>query len=110
MANFYEDNDDLRFYVERAIDWGPLVAATEMGAGGEEIPSVQDAIEMYRDVLTMVGEFSAEAIAPLAPGLDKQPLELVDGDVVFPKTSRASSTRSPNSSCTACVCPSTSAA
>ena len=30
MANFFHDNDDLKFYVEKGIDWEPLVRATEM--------------------------------------------------------------------------------
>ena len=29
MANFYADNDDLRYYVERGIDWEPLVRLRE---------------------------------------------------------------------------------
>ena len=29
MENFYDDNDDMRFYVERAIEWTPLVDLTE---------------------------------------------------------------------------------
>ena len=31
MANFYRDNDDLRFYMERGLDWAPLVELTEYG-------------------------------------------------------------------------------
>ncbi len=29
MANFYTDNEDLRYYIEKGIDWEPLVALTE---------------------------------------------------------------------------------
>ena len=29
MANFYTDNEDLRWYIERGIDWEPLVRTTE---------------------------------------------------------------------------------
>ena len=29
MGNFYDDNDDLRFYVERGLDWETLVRLTE---------------------------------------------------------------------------------
>ena len=32
MPNFYADNDDLRFYLERGIDWAPVVEATEFGS------------------------------------------------------------------------------
>ena len=31
MPSFYDDNDDLRWWVERGIDWAPLVWLTELG-------------------------------------------------------------------------------
>ena len=31
MASFLTDNDDLRFYLERGIDWDALVEVTEYG-------------------------------------------------------------------------------
>ena len=33
MANHYEDNDDLRFYVENAIDWAPLLKLMDYDGG-----------------------------------------------------------------------------
>ena len=29
MPNFYTDNEDLRYYIERGVDWEPLVRLTE---------------------------------------------------------------------------------
>jgi 3-(methylthio)propanoyl-CoA dehydrogenase len=31
MASFLTDNDDLRFYLERGLDWDALVEVTEYG-------------------------------------------------------------------------------
>ena len=85
MANYYDDNEDLRFYVERAIDWKPLVELTEHDLKAPEAPeSVEEAVEIYRDVLSMIGQLSAEDIAPKAAEIDKVGLGFEDGQVVFP--------------------------
>lgn len=86
MANFYRDNDDLRFYVERGIDWRPLVELVEQRfrlPDGHK--SLEEALAFYGDVLEMVGEFSAEEIAPRAAAVDREGLKLADGEVVFSK-------------------------
>ncbi len=85
MANFFHDNQDLKFYVEKGIDWEPLVRATEMdfrlpGA----FPSSKEALEFYREILDMVGGFVADEIAPHAAQLDREAVAHVDGEAVFP--------------------------
>ena len=58
MASFYEDNDDLRFYLERAVDWGPLVRLTEHDRRAEGSPaSVEEAVGTYKELLELVGTF-----------------------------------------------------
>jgi len=84
MGNFYEDNDDLRFYVERYIDWDELVRLTEYewrSEGGFE--TVEEAREFYVDLLNLVGSFTADEIAPLAAEIDREKPKLVDGEVVY---------------------------
>lgn len=83
MANFYLDNDDLRFHVERALDWAPLVELTEDGfkAPGAYASSAE-AVEAYKEMLAQIGQFVAERVAPVALSLDGQPPRLVDGEVV----------------------------
>ena len=49
MANFYKDNDDLRFYIERAIDWAPLVEVTERGFRPDGPQSVDEAVRLMRE-------------------------------------------------------------
>jgi alkylation response protein AidB-like acyl-CoA dehydrogenase len=87
MANFLHDNDDLLYYLERGIDWAPLVEATERGMiGTDGAPgTVDEAVQSYRDMATMVGTFVAERIAPFAKQIDEQGIKLVDGEAVLPK-------------------------
>ncbi len=85
MANFYDDNDDLKFYVEKYIDWEPLVRLTEFDYrlnGGFE--NVEDALDFYRSVLDLVGNFAANEIAPNAAQIDREHPFLEDGVVKFP--------------------------
>ena len=85
MASYYDDNDDLRWYVTRGIEWGPLIALTERGFVDDEGPSdAAEALELYEDVLKMAGQFVADSIAPHAAAIDAKGVSLVDGEVVFP--------------------------
>ncbi len=85
-ANFFLDNEDLRFQFENVINWGEIVDITEAGytlPGGHA--NLQDAMEFYRSVMEAVGEFSAEFIAPRWRQIDTQGNHLVDGEVVYGK-------------------------
>jgi alkylation response protein AidB-like acyl-CoA dehydrogenase len=85
MANFYTDNDDLRWYIERGIDWDELVRCTEAdfrNPGGPK--SVDEALAFYKETLEMVGGFVADEIAPHAPQLDREGVRLENGEAVFP--------------------------
>jgi alkylation response protein AidB-like acyl-CoA dehydrogenase len=86
MANYYLDNEDVRFYVERGIDWAPLVALVEQDfALPDGHKTLEEALTFYKEVLELVGQFSAEEIAPRAAEIDRAGLHLADGEVVFPK-------------------------
>ena len=85
MANFLKDNDDLLYYLERGIDWEELVRATEPNLGVGDAPdSVEEAVELYRDILELVGQFVAEEVAPRAAAIDAAGLTLQGGEVVVP--------------------------
>ena len=61
MANFFKDNDDLRYYFEKGIDWKAIVDVTEVSTSTDDgFASTEEAIEFYRDIAEMVGEFVAE--------------------------------------------------
>lgn len=81
MANFFEDNDDLQYYLDRGLDWSPLVGLVEQdfkAPGG--YANLDDARAAYRDILAMVGEFAAEQIAPRALTIDHKGVSLKDGE------------------------------
>ena len=85
MANFYDDNGDLRFYVDKCIDWEPLVRLTEYDfkmPGGFE--NLDEALDFYKSVLDLVGNFTANEIAPYAAKIDKEHPYLEEGVVKFP--------------------------
>lgn len=87
MANFYKDNDDLRFYLETYLDWRPLVEITEAEFRADDaFPNVDEATAFYREILEMVGEVTADAIAPHAAALDQEHPHLEGHEVVVPPT------------------------
>ncbi|MCA9570295.1 MAG: acyl-CoA dehydrogenase family protein, partial [Myxococcales bacterium] len=86
MPNYYADNEDLRYYIERGVDWEPLVRATEADLRDPEGPStVEEAVSTYTDVLDMIGRFVAEEVQPRVPTIDAEHPRLVDGRVVYPE-------------------------
>ncbi len=86
MGNFYRDNDELQYYLERGVDWAPLVRLTEFDFRHDDgFDSVDDALDFYESVAEMVGRFVSEEIDPHAAEIDREGLELVDGEVQFPE-------------------------
>ena len=85
MPNFYTDNEDLRFYVEQQLDWAPLVELTEFFHKAEgAFENADEAVDFYRSVLDMLGEFAANEIAPHSATIDTEHATLQNGDVTFP--------------------------
>ncbi|MFQ5589891.1 MAG: acyl-CoA dehydrogenase family protein [Phycisphaerae bacterium] len=86
MANFFEDNDDIRFLFEH-IDLRAIASATEhvtaaadrvdarsgAVAGTDYAPvDDDDAIDNYRRILTIAGDLAANVIAPRAQVIDRE--------------------------------------
>ncbi|MCF7955940.1 MAG: acyl-CoA dehydrogenase family protein [Phycisphaerae bacterium] len=86
MANFYKDNDDIRFLLQH-IDLGELAELAEQGfkfAGEfDNAPAdAQEAAVNYKMVLDSVGELSGDFIAPRGEHIDRQgTTHLEDGTV-----------------------------
>lgn len=81
MANFFDDNDDLQYYMERGLDWAPIIGLVEQDyriPGG--YASEDEARAAYRDILGMVGEFAAEQVAPRSMAIDQKGVHLKDGE------------------------------
>ena len=85
MTNFYDDNLDLKYYVDREIDWEPLVRLTEYDFRAEGgFTNSEEALEFFQGVLDLVGDFAANEIAPHAAAIDREHPWLDDGVVHFP--------------------------
>ena len=85
MANFLRDNDDLCFYLDRAINWEALVPLTEREvADADAFKSTADAVAFYRDVLDTMAEFVADEIDPHSAEIDRGGVIYDEGEVHFP--------------------------
>ncbi|MCK6544800.1 AAA family ATPase [Myxococcota bacterium] len=85
MASFFHDNEDLRFYAERGIDWASLVEVTEYlyrAPGGPK--DAAEAKSFYLDILGLVGELAAEKVAPFAAEIDREGVKFEGGEAHFP--------------------------
>ena len=83
MANFYDDNEDLKFYIEKYVDWESLVSLVENNFKlPDGFSNTDEATDFYRDFFSMLGNFVADEIAPKIPIIEKNYLKLVDGEVV----------------------------
>ncbi|MFW2389205.1 MAG: acyl-CoA dehydrogenase family protein [Polyangiales bacterium] len=88
MANFFKDNADLQYYFDKGVDWDSLVRITEhefSEADGDGFGTTEEAVDFYRDIIEMFGEFVAEEIKPYEKEIDEKGVDLVDGEVVFPE-------------------------
>jgi alkylation response protein AidB-like acyl-CoA dehydrogenase len=83
MSNYFTDNEDLRWYVDRGIDWAPLIEATEYGfRAPDAMKNVPEAVAFYREVLESIGELAAKYVGERSAAMDRQHPHVVDGEVV----------------------------
>ena len=88
MANFYADNDDIKFLFKH-MDVARLAGIVEEGfkfAGEFDFApaSAQDAVDNYQRILNSIGEIAGERIAPTAEETDKVGNTLnADGSVTY---------------------------
>jgi hypothetical protein len=80
-TNFFLDNDDLRFQVSR-VDWGTLVDLQEqLFLDEDRLQSGAEGRAAYEELLTALGVFVANEVAPYEHELDQQHATLQDGEV-----------------------------
>jgi 3-(methylthio)propanoyl-CoA dehydrogenase len=85
MANFLDDNPDLQFYMGPGVDWDTLAWVTELGFRHPEgFRDAGQAMSFYREVVSSVGRFAADEIAPFAAEIDRQGVGFHDGEVTSP--------------------------
>ncbi len=83
MANFFDDNEDLNWYIETGLDWEPIVRLTEYDWKAEDgFTDAGEAVDFYKDVFNLVGEFAATEIAPRWAELDAAHPHLAEGEAV----------------------------
>jgi len=75
VASFYQDNQDMQFYVDKYIDWNRLGQLIAHG------PIDSDVVQTYKDILDLIGDFVANEIAPRAKQLDIDPITVENGEV-----------------------------
>ena len=76
MANFFEDNEDIKFLFEH-VDLKQIATVQEDGFQRRDGPGeayapldADDAVDNYRRILTITGDVAADAIAPRAEQID----------------------------------------
>lgn len=85
--NFYTDNADLKFCMEKMVEWDKIIALKE-NIGAEDCPyaDAEEAIQTYLSMLEdPVGSLAAQRIAPRAVEVDDTGCQFQDGQVVFPE-------------------------
>jgi len=83
MANFFKDNDDLRFYLDKGIDWTPIVELTErLYTAPDGFENKDEAVGFYGEVLDLIGSFVGDEIAPHVAEVDREGVKLVNGEAV----------------------------
>ncbi len=89
MANYFTDNTDLLFHFDR-LQLEDVVDIAEHGyreaAQYDYAPAdYQDALDNYRKVLEIVGDITANTVAPQAAAVDEEGSHFVDGQVIYAK-------------------------
>jgi alkylation response protein AidB-like acyl-CoA dehydrogenase len=85
--NFYLDNADLVFQIEKLIDWDAIVRLKE-DVGSEECPfaTTEEAAATYCELLAdPIGALAAERIAPRAADVDREGCQFDGTTVKFPE-------------------------
>lgn len=87
MANFYTDNEDLRFHLNHPL-MKKIVELKEMSYRDKDEydyapQNFDDAMDSYDKVMEIVGDICANIIAPNAESVDHEGPQVVDNHVVY---------------------------
>ncbi|MBQ76007.1 MAG: acyl-CoA dehydrogenase [Gammaproteobacteria bacterium] len=88
MANYYQDNSDIQFHFKNR-DLSRVISLVEDDFAESNkyayAPKNQeDALDNYERVLAIVGEISADFVAPRAREVDSTGAQYADGEVAYP--------------------------
>lgn len=87
MANFYTDNENLKFHLSHPL-MEKIVKLKENNYSEKDVHDYapldfEDALDSYDKVLEIIGEISGDIIAPNAESVDQEGPQLVDNAVVY---------------------------
>jgi len=89
MADFFADNADLNWIVDHGVDWKTLYEQTALLEGdAPQHATWEEARDFYKEILSLIGQFAANEIAPYTEELDREEPRLEDGEVIFPARSQ----------------------
>ncbi len=85
--NFYTDCPDLKFLMEKVVDWKSVIALKEhIGEADCPYSDADEAVAAYLSMLEdPVGSMAAQRIAPRAVEVDDTGCQFKDGAVIFPE-------------------------
>lgn len=86
QENFFTTNDDLLFTFDHAIPWERIVPVVEGGFADRNGPrDTAEAVDLYREALTLVGAYAGEEIAARAKQVDEAGAWHRDGPIAVPE-------------------------
>lgn len=89
MANFFTDNESLKFHLNHEMmeEIVKLKERDYADAGKYDYAPVdyEDAIDSYEKVLEIVGEITGEVLAPNAEQVDKEGPQVINNEIVYAK-------------------------
>lgn len=85
-ANFFDDNDDIHFHLEKRTDLAPVFAwLTQEERDVVGVTTAEEYAKTWADILTTVGEFSGTQLVGNAAQVEREhPKLLPNGDVELP--------------------------
>jgi len=89
MANFYTDNEDLRFHLNHPL-MKKIVDMKELGYRDKDTfdyapQNFEDAMDSYDKVMEIIGDICGNVIAVNAESVDKEGPKVVDNHVIYAK-------------------------
>ncbi|MBW6491579.1 MAG: acyl-CoA dehydrogenase family protein [Lentimicrobium sp.] len=87
MANFYTDNENLKFHLTHPL-MEKIVKLKENNYAEKDLHDYapldhEDAIDSYDKVLEIIGEISGDIVGPNAESVDHEGPQLIDNEVVY---------------------------
>src|SRR5690606_2793074 len=92
MANFYTDNKSLKFHLQHPLMQKIVKLKENNFADAEKFDyapqDFEDTIDSYEKVVEIVGDLSANIIAPYAESVDQEGPKIVNNEVIYAEGTR----------------------